>query len=485
MHYSRSYKKIVMGTTQGLIGVLGVEAEAINEDEEAEEDPHGKERETKVIDTPFVELGRYHTKKINGIRELGDTTQLITISDDQSAAIWEATNFSQLARITFFSRPTGLDVSTDGKVAFIGTEKGVLRVFDVSNRAFPRLLKIFRFFESETMSISQIRCSPDGHYVIITSVESDSIFIMSQKPEDDFKVFGFVTLEGYVNSCAFHTHENKLMVTAVLTNATLAAFMIPVVEFNSGKVQTNIKDSLPEDLVHPVYRKIDRGSTLVITNTMTGDIYVTGDDKLLKKYDFPNEHFSKLDMKKAPVPPLEELKSHDIGTTCWSVSSEVKFLVTGGKDGNFILRNLSNVVQSNEIKGHAIFSGGITALSFSNARSTLYTAGGDGAFFAWTVGGKPNPHHPVQLEKVDVEAIDKIEQIEDMMQPDIRPYREILEEQFQRQQLSKKERFKEEVMQELKVIKGKLSDLLVENEKVTEIERLERDDFVIDVEMSE
>ena len=74
MHYSRSYKKIIMGTTQGLIGVLGVEAEAINEDEEGEEDQHGKERETKVIDTPFVELGRYHTKKINGIRDLGETT---------------------------------------------------------------------------------------------------------------------------------------------------------------------------------------------------------------------------------------------------------------------------------------------------------------------------------------------------------------------------------------------------------------------------
>ena len=88
------------------------------------------------------------------MRELGNTTQLITISDDQSAAIWEATSYSQLARITFFSKPTALDVSVDGKVAFIGSEKGVLRVFDVSNRAFPRLLKIFRFFESETMSIN-------------------------------------------------------------------------------------------------------------------------------------------------------------------------------------------------------------------------------------------------------------------------------------------------------------------------------------------
>ena len=49
----------------------------------------------------------------------------------------------------------------------------------------------------------------------------------------------------------------------------------------------------------------------------------------------------------------------------------------------------------NEIKGHAIFSGGITALCFSRSRSTLYTAGGDGCFFAWTVGGKPNPSQPI------------------------------------------------------------------------------------------
>jgi hypothetical protein len=39
-------------------------------------------------------------------------------------------------------------------------------------------------------------------------------------------------------------------------------------------------------------------------------------------------------------------------------------------------------------------------------------------------------------------------------------------------------------MQELAVIRTKLNELLAENEKVTDIERLERDDFVIDVERS-
>jgi WD40 repeat protein len=270
-----------------------------------------------------------------------------------------------------------------------------MRVFDVSNRAFPRLLKIYRFFESENMSINVIKCSHDGRFVIVSSPECDSIFIFSQRPEDDFEVYGFVTLEGYVNFSSFTAHDNKLKVVSVLSNSTLCAFTVPVDDFISKKIVGNIKESLPEEVAHPVYRKIDKGATLVIPNIFTGDLYVTGEDKLLKKYEFPTDHISKLDMKKAPLPPIEEHKSHDIGTNCWHLSSEVKFLVTGGKDGNFILRNLTNIAQSNEIKGHAIFSGGITSLTFSNQRSILYTAGGDGAFFAWTVGNKPNPHHPI------------------------------------------------------------------------------------------
>lgn len=37
-------------------------------------------------------------------------------------------------------------------------------------------------------------------------------------------------------------------------------------------------------------------------------------------------------------------------------------------------------------------------------------------------------------------------------------------------------------MSELEVIKSKLNELLDENDRVTDIERLERDEFVIDVE---
>lgn len=72
MHYTKSFKKIVIGTDYGLIGILPVEAEKL--DEEEEEDENQGEREKKVIVTPFMELGRFHTAKINGIRPLGAST---------------------------------------------------------------------------------------------------------------------------------------------------------------------------------------------------------------------------------------------------------------------------------------------------------------------------------------------------------------------------------------------------------------------------
>lgn len=169
---------------------------------------------------------------------------------------------------------------------------------------------------------------------------------------------------------------------------------------------------------------------MVLSNIHNGEIFTSGDDKTLKKYDYPNEQFAKIDFKKAPGSPAEEFKSHDLPLTSWDFSNEIKFMVTGGRDGNFVLRNMNHVAQSNEIKGHSVFNGGINALCFSRVRSTLYTAGGDGAFLAWTVGGKANPSQPVQSPKGELEAIDKIDTIEDMPDKEIKSFKEILLDEF-------------------------------------------------------
>lgn len=58
----------------------------------------------------------------------------------------------------------------------------------------------------------------------------------------------------------------------------------------------------------------------------------------------------------------------------------------------------------------------------------------------------------------------------------------MIEEEANRANEDKKRQFKTDIMNELEIIQHKLKDLLNENERVVEIEKLERDEFVVDVE---
>lgn len=54
--------------------------------------------------------------------------------------------------------------------------------------------------------------------------------------------------------------------------------------------------------------------------------------------------------------------------------------------------------------------------------------------------------------------------------------------EFNKVNEERKDKFKKEIMGDLVKIRNKLQELLAENEKVTDIEKLERDEFVIDTE---
>jgi hypothetical protein len=98
------------------------------------------------------------------------------------------------------TQPTAMGVSVDGHSVFIGFEAGEFNIFDVSNRQNPRLIKQFRFYEDES-PITNVHVTDDGLYLLISSSESDTIWILSQEPGKDYDCFGFIKMEGYVLSC--------------------------------------------------------------------------------------------------------------------------------------------------------------------------------------------------------------------------------------------------------------------------------------------
>jgi hypothetical protein len=48
-------------------------------------------------------------------------------------------------------------------------------------------------------------------------------------------------------------------------------------------------EPIPASDSNILYRKVDKGSNIVMHCVSTGDIFVCGEDKLLKRYEYPNE----------------------------------------------------------------------------------------------------------------------------------------------------------------------------------------------------
>lgn len=79
-------------------------------------------------------------------------------------------------------------------------------------------------------------------------------------------------------------HNGAIKLITVLSNNLLGAASIPT------KPAANRMIPIPRDEADITYRKIDKGSNLVISNeSLEDNIFVTGEDKLLKKYEFPTD----------------------------------------------------------------------------------------------------------------------------------------------------------------------------------------------------
>ena len=172
-----------------------------------------------------------------------------------------------------------MEVSKDGTAVFVGTAMGAFRVYDVRNRRSPRLIMQIRFNE-EPMPIDFMQVSQDGEYLLVGSSKSRDVYIISAR--DTFNVKGYIRFDGNVQSACFLSKEGQLRVLAILQSCLLAGACVPTQDAENRRIPYPSKD------VRIKYSKVDRGSNLVMAVQATGEIYVCGEDRLLKSYPYPS-----------------------------------------------------------------------------------------------------------------------------------------------------------------------------------------------------
>ena len=239
------------------------------------------------------------------------------------------------------------------------------------------------------------------------------------------------------------------------------------------------KPDTPSQLepIHTVFkfRHVSEGSSICIYNSR---IYIAGSSKDLFIYAPPDQELIEIDQRKNPPEPLNYQVVDKVPTSVVSISPNLKIMATGCVDGTVKIDNIHNNA-SNVKQVHG--SSGVQCLSFSADSSLLFSTGYERDFFVWSIAGKPIDR-PILSTQAEDPQLETLESVEDFSDEKVLFIKSILAEAKAKSEARDVERVKSKLKGRMQEIQDKLYAMLKANEKAPELEKLERDEFVLDLE---
>lgn len=418
MKYDYSFKKIVTVTKSSNIYILHLQSEIMLKGKE--KDDQNYENILNIDEVVSYNDLKFHNSRIIGVKELGTTTQYITISSkDQKIIFWDITDLRP--RYTFYLeyKPTSFEVDYEGNVLFIGSKIGVFRIYDISPRDKNRnnLRLVFQKKLMDNKKIDKIIVTPGQKYVIFYSKGSDIIFILSGDLNKNFQLLGYIQTKYNILDIAYHDSSDEIL---VLVKNLLFSYKVDYSVENKKNKDFMINFHLKYD---KKARKVDSDLNIIIHNPKSPDVWLTGKDKYLRHYPLPDEKFEKVIDNKylAPETPLDEIKAHDLPVNCAFQLGNT--LITGAKDGTIHIRE--NKILRKEYRSHSFLKKGISAIYYAQQKGAIFVCGYDGSIFIFLT----TEENIIPVDVIDylgtnlvLEGLDTVEPIKDQ---DIRNFKDI------------------------------------------------------------
>jgi hypothetical protein len=162
-------------------------------------------------------------------------------------------------------------------------------------------------------------------------------------------------------------------------------------------------------------------------------------------------------------------------------------IILAAQDGVISIRSvdkLDEVTEQNTFKAHNYKDNGVSALAVSHHGHFIYSAGFDGSIYTWAIGDEEAPEIDNE-EQVQDDEIEKLQDLEleenDYFDEDVEYYLTTIENEEYKKVEAEREEIQNQLTMDRDNIKQALEKLLNENGYADEIERLGRDEFVIDL----
>ncbi|XP_035519235.1 cilia- and flagella-associated protein 43 [Morone saxatilis] len=511
--YSPDYETLLLSSNTGQIYMLN---------------PNQSDKIETVLDVPsgnFVAAAFSHTEK----------NICVSVRDSGELQLWTADGIN-LGSLSLQTEVTSLACCPVAQYAAVGTASGNVLFVDLYREQQPRLVHQVHLYHSP---VHHLVFDQIGHY-LLTGASDSHIYVLDAKPSKRFSVIGYTAVPGPVLSLSTQCMRNskQVKVLALCTGQEgknhdgnlLTVLSLPVRDLTGpdcvdrhGCLSTHILKVSRYKVPHPL-----KSCVLGVSEVFA----YCHKKKTLQRFQLPQDTDGVSSQQVVQLKPEQEVRGHPLGPASLILSPHQLWLASVGRDGLLRLRETASMERYIELQCHSCRGGGVRSVAFTADSQTLLTAGvTDGSLVCTTLrmkglaSGKVNEatHYsqsmfhflmptfkkenmvliglsewgqgsPTATEKTEesqasaaAETVDVTEQDESYNSllsapPSHATWLESRREAAIKEENEQYSATKKNLKKTIKELRDTIQDMMRENENLPDIERLEQQEFNLDVE---
>jgi hypothetical protein len=487
--YVQSMLYMVAVATDGGLLKLPIKAEMRVDTEMLDDDPdavRGAKKTVNIRADPQP-IGMFHNSKVILCDETKENHKLVSASENGLLTIHDLNKGTMLSHLKFKAKFTCGTLNSSGNMVILGSDAGCLRIIDIANPQSPRLVLCRKLHNSD--SIRSVRVSGDQALIAFITENSNRVYLLSGSAETNFELYGFSVLPGSVLDMDWTTtakppidpKKSKQVLEIIVKNGLIVA-LSPLRALTPG---LTFKELSPDD-VSLRGRRVDFDVSLAAIDPDTADIFTTGEEKVIRRYKQPEDHVRDMDMRpRAPFTPIEEIDGHELTTNFIRFKEGAGAFVSGGLDGSVIRRTTKNpATDLVKVQTQNHVHSGVSSCSCSETYPIIISGGFDGSLLVHSFKPFSFGDEKIQLGSLPkVADCAKFDSVRVESDSDVKYYETILEEENRKAREDEKYHTQKNMKERLMAIGNELKRLLLKNKDAQDLEKIERDEFCLDLEL--
>ncbi|XP_041921632.1 cilia- and flagella-associated protein 43 isoform X2 [Alosa sapidissima] len=330
----------------------------------------------EVLTGHFVAASSLHTEK---------NLYCVSVRDSGELQLWSMDDGLCIASISLHVQATTLACCVVAQYAAVGTALGQVLFVDLSTKKHPRLVHRIQLYH---IPVEHLLFEHGGNFLIISGSDKN-IFLLDARPSKGFEVIGYIEADGLVVSIsALSVRERNLvrvgvvcggrrgeqMQTGVKEGRRVMLFSLPSQESLAERAScVDQRGCILSELLQACYYEthFPLSSCALGLNMLYAYCHPK---KTIQTYQLPEGVMGSSDSP-VSVAPDGEVEGHPLGPALLLMSPQHTWLATLGRDGLLHLRDSSNLDCYVQFQCHSSWLGGGRSLSFTTDNQALLSTG--------------------------------------------------------------------------------------------------------------